>query len=76
MSKLNQPTPRENTFLWKVGSLFYFISVFINEQYSLICELGFNENTEKLIRIVGILVYGLFTFYNFNKSTFDQKLKK
>lgn len=75
MGKLNEPTPRENTRFWKISTIIFLLSIFINENFALICELGFSEKTESVIKSFGAFIYAAVTFYNFHKSSFDKKIK-
>lgn len=68
MSKLNQPTPKKNTYLWKLGSFIYALVILLNENFSAIAGLGLEPRTESTIKIAGVLIYFLFTYFNFSKT--------
>ncbi|WP_163398145.1 hypothetical protein [Flavobacterium fluviatile] len=72
-TKLTQATPKLNVILWYLGSFFYALSIFINENRGTISELGLTYETESRIKIAGIILYFLFTYFNFNQI---QKPKK
>lgn len=76
MGKLNEPTPKGNTLIWKITTIIFLLSIFINENLAVIDALGFSENTENLIRSIGAFVYAAVTFYNFHKSTYDKKFQR
>lgn len=66
-TKLTQPTPKLNVILWYLGTFFYALSVFINENTGTIAELGLTHESESRIKIAGIVMYFLFTYFNFNQ---------
>lgn len=72
MKPLNQPTPEKYTWLWKLGSFLYALVILLNENYGMITSLGLQPKTEGTIRIAGVLLYFLFTYFNFSK-TFNPK---
>jgi hypothetical protein len=73
---LNQPTPKHNTLLWQLGTFFYALVIFINQNFELISMMGFSTAVENQIKFYGAFAYFLFTYYQFSQSTFDQKNKK
>ena len=73
MPKLNQPTPRKNVFFWKIGSFVYALIILLNQNLSMISGLGFSTKTESYIKIAGAFMYFLFTYFNFNQSTYSPK---
>ena len=73
MKKINQPTPVANTILWKIGTFVYAVVIFLNQNLGMLSELGLTERTENWIKITGAFLYFLFTYYNFNQSTYNSK---
>jgi hypothetical protein len=73
MSKLNTSTPVFNTVLWKTGSFIYGFIILLNENSEMLSGIGLSEKAEKYIKIFGILAYFLFTYFNFNQSTYSPK---
>lgn len=73
MKKLNQPTPITNTVIWKLGSFLYALIILLNENSGMISGLGFTAKTESYIKIFGAVAYFLFTYFNFNQSTYSHK---
>jgi hypothetical protein len=73
MSKLNQPTPVFNTILWKLGSFVYALIILLNQNLGMLSGLGLSELTESWIKIFGAVAYFLFTYFNFNQSTYSPK---
>lgn len=73
MSKLNQKTPLLNTILWKLGSFVYGLIIILNENIGMLSGLGLSVSTESWIKIFGVLAYFLFTYFNFNQSTYSPK---
>lgn len=68
MGKLNQPTPKRNTLLWKIGTFFYGLIALLNENFSVIAGFGLEPKTEAIIKIAGIFIYFLFTYFNFKQT--------
>ena len=73
MTKLTQPTPRINVIIWQIGTFIFLLSMFINEHYDLLLNIGFKEQAVNIVRVVGVFIYKAFTFYNFNQSKYDKK---
>lgn len=73
MEPLNQPTPVANTLLWKAGTFLYALIIFLNQNLGMLSVLGLTETTENWIKITGAFLYFLFTYYNFNQSTYNSK---
>lgn len=73
MSKLNEPTPVINTALWKIGSFVYGLIILLNENSGMLSGLGLSTLTESYIKIFGAVAYFLFTYFNFNQSTYSPK---
>lgn len=73
--KLNQPTPKRNTRLWQIGTFFYALVIFINQNFELITQFGFSIAIENRIKIFGAFAYFFFTYFQFSQSTFDQVKK-
>lgn len=68
MGKLNQPTPKKNTLLWQIGTFIYGLVILINEKFSMIEGLGLEVRTENAIKITGVVLYFLFTQFNFKQT--------
>lgn len=68
MGKLNQPTPKRNTLLWKIGSFVYALVILLNENFSMVAALGLEARTEASIKIAGVFIYFLFTYFNFKQT--------
>jgi hypothetical protein len=75
MSTLNEPTPVRNILTWQIGSFVYGLIILFNENAYLLSGLGLNQKTENWIKITGVLLYFLFTHFNFKKSTINHKEK-
>lgn len=71
MSKLNEPTPVINTVMWKLGSFVYALIILLNENIGMLSGLGLADQTESYIKIFGAVAYFLFTYFNFNQSTYS-----
>lgn len=68
MGKLNQATPKKNTVLWQIGSFLYALVILLNENFSMIAGLGLEAKTEASIKIAGVFIYFLFTYFNFKQT--------
>lgn len=73
MTKLNEPTPIINTILWKIGSFVYAFIILLNQNLGMLSGLGLKSETESWIKIFGAVAYFLFTYFNFNQSTYSSK---
>lgn len=73
MQPLNQPTPKINTVLWKIGSFVYALIILLNQNLNMVSGLGFKETTEGWIKVAGAFIYFLFTYFNFNQTTYNPK---
>ncbi|SDX36990.1 hypothetical protein [Flavobacterium degerlachei] len=73
MQPLNQPTPKINTILWKLGSFIYALIILLNQNLSMLHGLGFKETTENWIKVAGAFLYFLFTYFNFNQTQNPKK---
>lgn len=67
-TKLTNSTPKLNVILWQLGTFLFALSIFINENKHMIAELGLSTVAESRIKVLGIFIYFIFTFYNFNQS--------
>jgi hypothetical protein len=67
-SKLSQSTPKFNVLLWQIGTFLYTLSIFINDNRGMLSELGISPETESKIKIAGVVIYFLFTYFNFNQT--------
>ena len=72
MNKLNEPTPYLNTILWKLGTFVYAFIILLNQNLGMLSGIGLSELTESWIKIFGAVAYFLFTYFNFNQSTYTK----
>lgn len=67
-NKLSKATPKRNVLLWQIGTFLYTLSIFINENRGMLSELGISTEAESKIKIAGVVIYFLFTYFNFNQT--------
>lgn len=67
IENLSKPTPKKNVNNWLILTVLYTITIFINEQFSLIHAIGLNQQIENIIKMIGAFLYILITTFNFSK---------
>ncbi len=67
ITNLKNPTPEKNIKIWILFTVLYTITIFVNEQFSLIHAIGLNQQIENIIKMLGAFSYILLTTFNFSK---------
>jgi len=73
MDPLTKATPKANVLLWKAGTLLYALVLFLNHNTEVIACLKLESITEERIKIAGMVIYALFTYFNFSQKTSESK---
>lgn len=70
MDPLSKATPKANVLLWKAGSALYALIILINQNVEMLASLGISDLVANRIKIGGIFMYALFTYFNFSQTTY------
>ena len=70
MDPLSKATPKANVLLWKAGSALYALIILINQNVELLSSLGISDIVANRVKIGGIFIYALFTYFNFSQTTY------
>lgn len=70
MDPLTKATPKANVLLWKAGSAVYALVILLNQNIEMLSSLGIKDLVADRIKIGGIFIYALFTYFNFSQTTF------